>query len=33
MTTGREMRVSDRERQTAADRLKGALEEGRLDFH
>ncbi|GAA3160122.1 DUF1707 domain-containing protein [Blastococcus jejuensis] len=33
MTTGREMRVSDRERQAAADRLKGALEEGRLDFH
>jgi hypothetical protein len=32
MTTGREMRVSDRERQAAADRLKGALEEGRLDF-
>jgi hypothetical protein len=33
MTAGREMRVSDRERQAAADRLKGALEEGRLDFH
>ena len=31
MTTP-EMRVSDRERQAAGDRLKLALEEGRLDF-
>jgi hypothetical protein len=27
-----EMRVSDRERQAAAGRLKGAFDEGRLDF-
>jgi hypothetical protein len=32
VSTGRDMRVSDRERQAAADRLKAALEEGRLDF-
>ena len=32
MSRGRELRVSDRERQAAADRLKAALEEGRLDF-
>ena len=32
VSTGRDMRVSDRERQAAADRLKVALEEGRLDF-
>jgi len=32
MSTGRELRVSDRERQDAADRLKHAHDEGRLDL-
>jgi hypothetical protein len=32
MSTGHELRVSDRERQAAADRLKHAHDEGRLDF-
>jgi Domain of unknown function (DUF1707) len=33
MSTRREMRVSDQERQAAVDRLKAAHDEGRLDFH
>ncbi len=32
MSTRPEMRVSDRERQVAADRLRAAHDEGRLDF-
>ena len=32
MSTARQMRISDRDRQAAADRLKAAQEEGRLDF-
>ncbi len=32
MSTARQMRISDRDRQAAADRLKVAQEEGRLDF-
>jgi hypothetical protein len=32
MSTAPQIRVSDQERQAAADRLKGAFEEGRLDF-
>jgi ribosomal protein L9 len=32
MSTAPQIRVSDQERQAAADSLKAALEEGRLDF-